>query len=184
VFNSFEIQQKGSLLKMPRSSYVQAVRAKIGSDLLMLQSVTVMLFDDQRRLLLAQDASSGLWMTVGGGIDPDEIPADAAVRECWEETGLLIEPTALLGVFGGPEFRINYANGDSVSYVVTVFKARWIAGEACPDGLESSAVRFVSRDEARTLRMAAWTKEMVERAFDYNGTPYFARPTWQPHRKA
>jgi 8-oxo-dGTP pyrophosphatase MutT (NUDIX family) len=26
-------------------------------------------------------------MTVDGAIDPDERPADAAVRECWEETG-------------------------------------------------------------------------------------------------
>ena len=165
---------------MPPSAYVRAVRAKIGSDLLMLQSVTIMLFDDRRRLLLAQDAGSGLWMTVGGAIDPDERPADAAVRECWEETGLLVELTRVLGVFGGPEFRINCPNGDTVSYVVTVFEARWVDGEAFPDGLETSALRFVSREEAASLPMATWTKEMVKRAYDYNGTPYFARPTWRP----
>lgn len=165
---------------MPPSPYVQAVRDKIGNDLLMLQSVTVMLFDDRGRLLLAQDASSELWMTVGGAIDPDERPADAAVRECWEETGLLVEPTRVLGVFGGPEFRINYPNGDAVSYVVTVFEARWIDGDASPDGLEASALRFVAREEAARLPMAPWTKEMVTRAFEHNGMPYFARPTWQP----
>ncbi len=168
---------------MPPSSYVRTVRAKIGNDLLMLPSVSVMLFDEQRRLLLAQNAESELWMTVGGAIEPDETPADAAVRECWEETGLLVEPIALLGVFGGPEFRIDYPNGDTVSYVVTVFEARWIAGEACPDGLECSAVRFVSRDETRNLPMSTATKEMVTRAFDRNGTPYFARPTWKPLAK-
>ncbi len=165
---------------MPPSPYVRAVRAKIGNHLLMLQSVTVMLFDNQGRLLLARDAGSELWMTVRGAIDPDERPADAAVRECWEETSLLVELTRVLGVFGGPEFRINYPNGDAVSYVVTVFEARWIDGDASPDGLEASALRFLSREEAASLPMAPWTKEMVTRVFEHKGMPYFARPTWQP----
>jgi len=168
---------------MSPPSYVQTLRAKVGNDLLMLSSASVMLFDDKRRLLLAQNAESWLWMTIGGAIEPDETPADAAVRECWEETGMLIEPTALLGVFGGPAFRINYPNGDTASYIVTVFEARWIAGEARPDGRETSALRFVSRDEARALPMSAATKELVSRVFDRNETktPYFARPTWRPN---
>jgi hypothetical protein len=45
---------------MPPSPYVRTVRGKIGHDLLMLQSVMVILFDDQGRLLLAQDAGSEL----------------------------------------------------------------------------------------------------------------------------
>jgi ADP-ribose pyrophosphatase YjhB (NUDIX family) len=102
------------------------------------------------------------------------------VRECWEETSLLVELTRVLGVFGGPEFRINYPNGDAVSYVVTVFEARWIDGDASPDGLEASALRFLSREEAASLPMAPWTKEMVTRVFEHKGMPYFARPTWQP----
>jgi len=164
---------------MPLSPYVRAMRAKIGHDLLMLQSVTVMLFENDR-LLLALDGDTGLWMTVGGAIDPDETPADAAVREFWEETGLLIEPTGLLGVFGGPDFRIRYPNGDTTSYIVTVFKARRIGGKARPDGSEAVALRFVSRAEAADLPMAPWTREMVGRAFERDHTPYFAWPTWRP----
>jgi 8-oxo-dGTP pyrophosphatase MutT (NUDIX family) len=165
---------------MPMSPYVRGLRDKIGHELLMLQSVTVMLFDDDGRLLLAQDAGSGLWMTVGGAIEPDEAPADAAVREFWEETGLWIEPTRLLGVFGGPEFSFTYPNGDAISYVATVFAARLLGGEARPDGEEVVALRYVSRDEAAALPMAAWTREMVARAFEYRDTAYFARPTWRP----
>jgi 8-oxo-dGTP pyrophosphatase MutT (NUDIX family) len=163
-------------------SYVQTVRGKIGNDLLMLSSASVILFDDKNCLLLAQNAESGFWMTVGGAIEPDETPADAAVRECWEETGMLIEPTALLGVFGGPAFRINYANGDTASYVVIAFEAQWIAGEARPDGVELSALRFVSRDEAAVLPMSAATKELVTGAFERSETksPYFDPATWRP----
>jgi 8-oxo-dGTP pyrophosphatase MutT (NUDIX family) len=168
---------------MPLPSYVQTVRAKVGNDLLMLSSASVMLFDDKKRLLLAQNADSGLWMTVGGAIEPDETPADAAVRECWEETGMLIEPIALLGVFGGPKFRINYSNGDTASYVVIAFEARWIAGDPRPDGVELSALRFVSHDEALALPMSPASKELVSRAFNRNetATPYFAHPAWRPN---
>lgn len=165
---------------MPPSAYVRAIRTKIGKDLLMLQSVAIMVFDDRQRLLLAQDAETGLWMTIGGAVDPDETPANAAVRECWEETGVLAEIMGVVGVFGGPEFRINYSNGDTASYVVTAFEARPVDGKPRPDGLEASALRFVSRAEFEDLPMAAWTNEMVKRAYDYNGIPYFARPTWRP----
>jgi 8-oxo-dGTP pyrophosphatase MutT (NUDIX family) len=150
----------------------------------MLQSVAVMIFDDLKRLLLAQDAASGIWMTIGGAIDPDEAPANAAVRECWEETGLLVQPVGILGVFGGPEFRVVYQNGDVVSYVVTAFVCRRVSGTPYPDGSETAALRFASRDEAATLPMASLSTLMVERAFEYEGASYFAKPNWQPNHSS
>ena len=36
-----------------------------------------------------------------GAIDPGETPAQAVVREVREETGLIVEPVAIAGVFGG-----------------------------------------------------------------------------------
>jgi 8-oxo-dGTP pyrophosphatase MutT (NUDIX family) len=165
--------------KMPSSPYVLALRDKIGHELLMIQSVSVMLFDEGR-LMVAQHRDTGLWVTIGGAIEPDEAPADAAVRECWEETGLLVEPTRVLGVFGGPEFRILYANGDVASYTVTVFEVQRVEGEPCPDGLEVIALRFVSRDEAAALPMSAATRAMVTRAFERSVKPFFAPATWKP----
>jgi 8-oxo-dGTP pyrophosphatase MutT (NUDIX family) len=95
---------------------------------LFFHKVAIMLFDAEGRLLLAKDTDTGLWMTIGGAIERDEKPADAAVRECREETGLLVQLTDLLGIFGGPEFRIRYPNGDVTSHVVTAFLEAW----ACP----------------------------------------------------
>ena len=129
-----------------------------------------------------EDANTGYWITVGGAVDPDEPPADAAVRECWEELGLLVEPTRLIGVFAGPHFRSNYANGDTVSYVATVFEVRKVRGEPKPDGVEITRMRYVSRDEAKTLKMSVATREMVDYAFNFDGTPYFSKPAWQPPR--
>ncbi|MGA8037154.1 MAG: NUDIX domain-containing protein [Candidatus Acidiferrales bacterium] len=165
---------------MPASAYVHELRSKIGNGLLMLSSVTAILFDEQRRLLVVRDAHTHRWITLGGGVDPDESPSDAIVRECWEELGMVIEPTRLMGVFGGPKFRVNYANGDTVSYVVSMFEVRKVSGDPKPDQLEISEVKFVTREEMAKLQMSEGTREMFEHAFQFDGAPYFSKPVWKP----
>jgi 8-oxo-dGTP pyrophosphatase MutT (NUDIX family) len=61
---------------------------------------------------MGRDAEMNCWTLPGGAVDPEEQPADAAVRECFEETALLVKLDALIGIFGGPEFLISYPNGD------------------------------------------------------------------------
>lgn len=165
---------------MPASSYVHDLRAKIGHGLLMLSSVTAMLFDEERRLLVVRDANSHRWISLGGAVDPDESPSDAVVRECWEELGIVVQPTRLMGVFGGPRYRVNYLNGDTCSYVVCVFEVRKISGEPKPDNLEISEVKYITQQELAKLHMSDATREMFEHAFGFDGTPYFSDVIWQP----
>lgn len=49
------------------------------------------------RMLFTRLAKRG-WDIPGGHIEPGETPAQAAVRETLEETGVLVEPLELLGV--------------------------------------------------------------------------------------
>ena len=53
--------------------------------------VTVYVIDDQKRFLLLHHRKLNKWVPPGGKIDPHETPDEAAVRECFEETGLEIE---------------------------------------------------------------------------------------------
>ena len=108
---------------MPISSHLAAVRAKVGHDLLTITAASISVFDSSGRLLLGEDTGTGGWTLPGGAIDPNENPADAAVRECFEETGLLVKPERVVGVFGGPEFLVRYPNGDLTYYTTIAFEA-------------------------------------------------------------
>lgn len=52
--------------------------------------VTVYIKDEQQRFLMLHHKKLNKWVPPGGKIDPNETPDEAAVRECFEETGLKI----------------------------------------------------------------------------------------------
>jgi 8-oxo-dGTP pyrophosphatase MutT (NUDIX family) len=150
---------------VPLSPYLRSLRSRIGHDLVQLPSVAVMIFDDAGRILLVRSIDTGEWQTVGGAIDPDEAPAAAAVREAREETGLEIELVRLIGVYGGPLFRLTYPNGDVCSYTAIVFEGRVAGGSERPDGEETSEVGWFTAAEAAGLPMLAHTRLLVREAF-------------------
>ncbi len=75
-------------------------------------------------------------------MEPDEPPAQAAVREASEEAGVDVRLGPLLGVLGGPEYRVVYPNGDEVAYVPAVYAAEVVGGAPRPDGEETSEVAW------------------------------------------
>src|SRR5579871_4283319 len=103
------------------SDYVKGLRVRVGNDLLLIPSTHALIRDDEERILLVRHFE-GRWQLPGGAIEPGETPADAVRRECWEEASVLVEPTRILGVYGGPEFSVVYGNGDHAMWVVTIFE--------------------------------------------------------------
>lgn len=166
--------------QMPMSPHLAAVRAKVGHDLLTLTASCVSVFDREGRQLLVLLADTGSWAVPGGAIDPDETPADAAVRECWEETGLLVKPKRLIGVYGGPEFRITYPNGDEVYYIIIAFEAEKIGGSYRADGSETLQLEYFPKAECEDLPMRPASRIITNHAFEMNNVAYFAPPTWTP----
>jgi 8-oxo-dGTP pyrophosphatase MutT (NUDIX family) len=165
---------------MPMSPHMAAIRAQVGHDLLTATAAAVAVFDDDARILLVRLADMGTWGPPGGAIDPNELPADAAVRECWEETGLLVEPTRVVGIFGGPEFLIQYPNGDLTYYTVIVFEARKISGTCLADGIETLDVKYFTREECQHISMTAAHRLILDHSFRFTGAPFFTPSEWRP----
>ena len=132
------------------SDYVRELRAKVGTGLLFMPSVASLIEDDDGRILFVRHVE-GRWMLPGGAVDPGERPAEAACRECLEEASVVIEPRRILGVYGGPEYRVTYANGDEAMWIVTVFEARLVSGEPAPSDDETIDVGWFTRAEIEAL---------------------------------
>lgn len=114
---------------MAISDYLRGIRERVGHDLVLLPAVCVLIWDDDGRLLLMQEAETRRWQTVGGMVDPDESPWDAARREAAEEVGVEVRLDRIRAALGGPGYRVHYPNGDLCSYVSTVFDAVIVNGE-------------------------------------------------------
>jgi 8-oxo-dGTP pyrophosphatase MutT (NUDIX family) len=138
------------------SPFLKQLRETVGNDLLLLPSIAVLPWDPAGRLLLVRNIETDDWQAIGGIIEPDESPRDAARREALEEAGVELELTGLRDVTGGPQYRHTYPNGDRVSIVSAVFDARVTGGSPRGDGDETSdarwwALREVDRDAANPL---------------------------------
>ena len=91
-----------------------------------------------------------------------------------------MELTGILGVFGGPDLIIHYANGDVASYIATVFRGRFLGGDHRPDGEEILDLRYFSRDELCSVPHARWMDCALDVLFNAAALPFFQRPTWRP----
>jgi 8-oxo-dGTP diphosphatase len=160
---------------MPISPYVAGLRALVGHDLLMLPSACAVVVDDGGRVLLGRRADTGRWSLPAGAIDPGEQPAEAAVRETYEETGVRIAVERLAGV-ALREFR--YPHGDVCQYLTVWFRCRPVGGSATVNDEESVAVDWFSPESLPELD--AVDRLRIDTALDDDAPAWFAVPDLSP----
>ena len=146
---------------MAISPFVKRLRELVGSELLVLPSVSVLPRDEHGRLLLVRLIDTGNWATIGGAVEPDESPQAAACREAEEEAGVTLRLGSILGVLGGPEYRVTYPNGDKTAYVVTAFDATVEGGTPRPDHEETSEVGWSDPDQLPFDQMGQLTRALL-----------------------
>jgi len=108
-----------------------------------MPSAAALVRDAAGAVLLQRRADNGRWELPGGAFDPGEHPAQALVREVYEETGVVVRPRGVAGIFSGPGERYQYPNGDVVEYTTVVFHADAVRGEPRPLDGEALEVRYI-----------------------------------------
>ncbi len=129
-----------------------------------LVGVGAIIIEDSRVLLVkrAHPPLQAEWSIPGGVLEVGELVREAAIREAREETGLIVEPSGLLGVYDrilrNPEQRVQY------HYVLIDFLCRRVAGDlsAASDAAE---VRWYTREELPALRLAEDTLDVIAKGF-------------------
>jgi len=158
---------------MGATGYLARLRECVGHDLLLVPAAAGCIRDEERRiLLLRRSDGDNLWGLPGGGIELGERAADAVVREVREETGLEVEPVALIGVYSNPEHIITYPNGDQVQPVIIFFECRVVGGELRPDMEEILEGRYFGPDDALPPLLPCCAAKARD-AFVFQGQSFF-----------
>jgi 8-oxo-dGTP diphosphatase len=99
-------------------------------------SVAAVVTDDVGRVLVVQRRDNGKWEIPGGVLELDESVHAGVRREVEEETGLLVEPDRLTGVYKNLRLGV----------VALVFRAHLVGGQSRPTD-ESVAVDWWTADD-------------------------------------
>ena len=122
------------------------------------------IFDgSHKKILLTRRTDNELWCLPGGAMESGESAAEACEREVWEETGLKVRVTRLIGVYSNPDQLIIYNDGNKVFMVVISFETEIVGGEL---GLSSETTEagFFSLADMEIMPMHGQHKSRVEDA--------------------
>jgi ADP-ribose pyrophosphatase YjhB (NUDIX family) len=157
---------------MPMSWYYQELRKKIGTQRLLIPSVAAIVRNSAGDILF-QRPSGGLdvWSLPAGSIEPAETPAEATIREVYEETGLHVHPDKLVAVLGGEPFRSTYPDGNQAEFLICVFECVTKGGHLEAIDGESADLQYFPVASMPTLALpypqAVFTPCSSERALFY-----------------
>ncbi len=122
-------------------------------------AAAVLVEQDDRVLLVRRvnEPFRGQWTLPAGFINGGEDPAEAAARECVEETGLSVHVTRVLDIISGRE------HPRGADFVI-VYRAEVISGELKADD-DADAAEWFSRDQLPSLAFRA-TQKVLESFYD------------------
>ncbi|MBW6432406.1 NUDIX domain-containing protein [Actinoplanes hulinensis] len=135
-------------------------------------SVNVVAADERGRILLIHRTDNDNWALPGGAMDFGESLPEAAVRETFEETGIKVEITGLVGLYTDPRHVILYtSDGEARQEFSVVFTARPVGGEPTPSA-ESREVRWVEPGDVAGLTMDRSMRMRIERYLAHEERPH------------
>ena len=138
----------------------------------LVPSVNVLTVNDAGEILLIRRSDNGNWALPGGAVELGESLPDAAVRETFEETGVRVELTGIVGTFTDPRHVMLYnSNGEARQEFSIVVMARPVGGEPAASD-ESSDARWVTPSDLAGLVMDRSMRQRISHYLTGGGKPH------------
>ena len=109
--------------------YHHYIRKLVGTSPIILTAAGVVVTNKKNQLLLFKRVESGIWDIPGGHMDIGESLEETAIRETFEETGIIVHSLDLIQIVSGKDAVIRDAHGVETYYVTAIYKCTNFGGE-------------------------------------------------------
>jgi ADP-ribose pyrophosphatase YjhB (NUDIX family) len=115
-----------------------------------------------RKILLVQERTDGLWTLPGGWADVNDSPSEAVAKEVRQESGFQVKVERLLAVFD----RAKHPHDPPFPFHIykMFFQCEIESGEATPSA-ETSSVEFFGPEALPPLSLSRITEEQIQFCF-------------------
>ena len=128
--------------------YIKYIRKYMGHRPVILNGTSVLILDNDNRVLLQKRTyPDQIWGLPGGIMEMGESLEDTGIREVFEETGLKVSNLQLLDIYSGKEFYKKLPNEDEFYLVNMVYYTHDYDGEMVVNEKEGLELRFFSLHE-------------------------------------
>jgi ADP-ribose pyrophosphatase YjhB (NUDIX family) len=127
----------------------------------LVPAASAVITDDKGRILLIRRSDNDLWSIPGGAMEIGESISATAVREVREETGLVVEPLYVVGIYSNPRHVVEYNDGEVRQQFSICFACRAMGGQISTS-IESTDVRFFTPDEINELQMTVSIRRRID----------------------
>jgi ADP-ribose pyrophosphatase YjhB (NUDIX family) len=120
-----------------------------------------------RKILLVKEPDDGGWSVPGGWADVGESPAEAAVREVYEESGYRVRAVRLISAYD----RVRHEHPPIPYHVYRLVFLCEILDEAPSRTIDAHGVGFFGERELPELSLSRVTPAQIERFFEHHRQP-------------
>lgn len=130
--------------------------------------IRAVVFNESGEILMVKEKVDGRWSLPGGWADVGYSPAEVAVKEVKEETGLDVKTLRVLGIFD----KRNHPHPPEGWYVYKIFiLCEKIGGEISKDTTETSDIQYFSLENVPPLSEPRIVFSQIKMMFEYRNNP-------------
>lgn len=127
----------------------------------LVPAASAVVADEAGRILLHRRRDNQMWALPGGQMELGESIAGCVIREVREETGLEVEPVAIVGIYSDPKHVFSYDDGEVRQEFSICLACRIVVGDLAASD-ESYEVAFHAPSDIAGLPMVESIRLRVE----------------------